>query len=68
VEWECCWAINEIAPEECPYIAEGEEELYTAHKRRIVEKCLECPRFRNDLLKFREQGYPLATILPFIVE
>ena len=68
MEWECCWAINEIASEDCPYIAEGEEELYTAHKRRIVEKCLECPRFRNDLLKFREQGYPLAAILPFIVE
>ena len=68
MEWECCWAFQEIAPEGCPYIAEGEEELYTAHKRRVVEKCLECPRFRNDLLKFRELGYPLATIIPFIVE
>ena len=29
MNWECCWTKEEIAPEECPYIAEGEEELYT---------------------------------------
>ncbi|MCM2358555.1 MAG: GAF domain-containing protein [Geobacteraceae bacterium] len=68
VEWECCWAKNEIAPGECPYIAEGEEELYSTIKRRVVEKCLECPRFRTDLLRLREQGHPLADVLPFIAD
>lgn len=67
MEWECCWAKSEIVPEECPYIAEGEEELYSAHRRRVVEKCLECPRFRSDLLKLEESGHPLADVLPFIV-
>ncbi|HEY6872869.1 MAG TPA: histidine kinase dimerization/phospho-acceptor domain-containing protein [Geobacteraceae bacterium] len=68
MDWECCWAKNEIVPEECPYITEGEEELYTAHKRRIVEKCLECPRFRDDLLKVRDYDHPLAELLPFVVD
>jgi signal transduction histidine kinase len=68
VEWECCWSKNEIAPEECPYVAKGEEELYTALQRRVVEKCLECPRFRNDLQTFRESGHPLAEILPSVID
>ncbi len=68
MDWECCWAKSEISPEECPYIAEGEEELYTAFKRRVVEKCLECPRFRDDILKLRDQGHPLADLLPIVVD
>lgn len=68
MDWECCWKKNEILPEECPLIAKGEEELYSDPKRRIVEKCLECPRFRNDLASFSESGHPFAYILPFIIE
>ncbi len=68
MDWECCWARQEIAPNECPYINEGEEELLTTRKRRVVEKCLECPRLRNDLLKLRESGNPLADILPIIAD
>jgi GAF domain-containing protein len=66
LEWECCWTKPEISPEECPYIGQGEEELYSTHRRRVVEKCLECPRFRNDQLKLKEFGHPLADILPFL--
>jgi len=66
LDWECCWTKPEINPKECPYIGEGEEELYTAHRRRMIEKCLECPRFKNDLLKLREFGHPLADVLPFV--
>ena len=61
--WECCWTKKEITAEECPYIAEGEEELYSAHRRRVVEKCLECPRFKNDELKFQQSGHPLSDVL-----
>jgi signal transduction histidine kinase len=67
LNWECCWTKEEIAPEECPYIAEGEEELYTLRRRRVVEKCLECPRFAADLEKVREAGFPLADILPLVM-
>lgn len=67
MDWECCWAKRDVTPDDCPNIAEGEEELYTAHKRRVVEKCLECPRFARDLERLQESGSPCATILPVIV-
>lgn len=67
MNWECCWTKREITPEECPNIFEGEEELYSSHKRRVVEKCLECPRFRNDLQKIKEFDHPLSGILPFLI-
>ena len=66
MDWECCWTEKEIIPKDCPYIAEGEEELYTSHRRRVIEKCLECPRFNNDLLKFQQSGHPMADILSLI--
>jgi signal transduction histidine kinase len=68
LNWECCWTKPEISPEECPFIGEGEEELYSAQRRRIVEKCLECERFKNDLLMFRESGHPLANLLPMVID
>jgi signal transduction histidine kinase len=67
LDWECCWAKMEITPEECPYIGEGEEELYASQRRRVLEKCLECPRFADDLRRSLEGGTPLARILPFII-
>ncbi|MGD0844447.1 MAG: ATP-binding protein [Geobacteraceae bacterium] len=67
MDWECCWKKIEVTPEECPYIGEGEEELYTVHKRRVVEKCLECPRFANDLQSMQESDDPLACVLPHII-
>ena len=66
MDWECCWAKREIVPDECPHIAEGEEELYTAYGRRVLEKCLECSRFKSDLLNLREFGHPLAEVLPLV--
>jgi len=67
VDWECCWSKNEITPNECPFIAEGEKELYSVQKRRIIEKCLECPRFSSDLLKARQDGQPLVDILSMVI-
>lgn len=65
--WKCCWNKTAVAAEECPYIAEGEEELYTSQKRRVVEKCLECPRFADDIRKIKEEGLPLADLMPYII-
>lgn len=67
MNWECCWDRESIAPGECPNIGEGEEILYTSLRRRILEKCVDCQNFRNDLHKFRESGHPLAGVFPFIV-
>lgn len=67
MDWECCWNKTEVTPEECPFIAEGEEELYTSQKRRVIEKCLECPRFADDIRRIKEEGSPLADLLQHII-
>jgi hypothetical protein len=67
LNWECCWTTEEITPEECPYIAEGEEELYTLRRRRVMEKCIDCPRFAADLEKIRKAGFPLADVMPLVM-
>ncbi|BDV41385.1 histidine kinase [Geotalea uraniireducens] len=68
MDWECCWGKENIRPDECQQISEGEEVLYTSRGRRILEKCVECPLFRNDLRKSGEIDSPLAAIVPFLVE
>jgi hypothetical protein len=67
LDWACCWNKTEVTPEECPFIAEGEEELYTSQKRRVIEKCIECPRFADDIRRMREESLPLADLLPYII-
>lgn len=66
MDWECCWSKEEIEPEHCPYVGEGEEDLYSSHRRRVVEKCVDCPRFKNDLARMKGT-YPLSDVLPFIL-
>ena len=66
MNFTCCWQKAEISPEECPSIEQGEEELYSAHRRRVLEKCLECRLFTADIEQLREAGDPLAVPLSFI--
>jgi signal transduction histidine kinase len=68
LDWKCCWTKETIDPEDCPYVAEGEGELLVSVRKRVVEKCLDCFRFRDDLQTFRQEGHPLSQILPYIVE
>lgn len=67
MEWECCWNKIEVTPEECPFISQGEEEFYTSHKRRVIEKCLECPRIATDLKRLQEEGAPFSDVLPLLI-
>lgn len=66
--WECCWTKNEVSDDDCPLLVEGDQELRVSLRRRFVEKCLECPRFRSDLNKLEESGFPFAALLPTLVE
>ncbi|HZV80869.1 MAG TPA: histidine kinase dimerization/phospho-acceptor domain-containing protein [Geobacteraceae bacterium] len=56
MEFECCWFNSGRSPLECPNIEEGEEYLYTSQRKRLVEKCLNCPSFRRDLEKIPEEN------------
>ena len=56
MDWECCWTTEEIEPGKCPYIAEDERELYTSLKQRLLDKCLECPKFKDDLKTVKRNG------------
>lgn len=67
LDWECCWSRDHIEADHCPYVGEGEEDLLSSQRRRIVEKCVECPRFKNDLARMKGAGYPLSDVLPFIL-
>jgi signal transduction histidine kinase len=67
LNWECCWNKSEVTSEECPYISEGEDDLYTSQKRRTIEKCLECPRFADDMRSMKDEGLPLADLLQYVI-
>jgi hypothetical protein len=68
LDFTCCWQKAEISPEECPGIEQGEEDLYSAHRRRFLEKCLECRLFTADIDQLREAGDPLAVPLSFVTD
>ncbi len=63
---QCCWQKEVISPEECPYIEKGEEDLYADHTRRVLEKCLDCPRFDNDLKEMTQLDTPMAPLLSLL--
>ncbi|MBT1074779.1 sensor histidine kinase [Geobacter grbiciae] len=67
MDWVCCWHRKVVEPGGCPNIGEGEEVLYTSYQRRILEKCIDCPNFRNDLQKMQESGNPLGEVVSFLL-
>lgn len=46
----------------CPNIHDGDEHLLLSRHRRILEKCCDCPNFKRDLARFRDEGHPLAPV------
>lgn len=68
MDWECCWTSHDIPGGKCPNIFQGEEALCSMFKRRFLEKCLECPSFRNDLRRLQLEAGPFAEIIPLLVD
>lgn len=62
MDWECCWDRDVIEIEDCPNIHEGDEDLLTSKRRRILEKCSDCEKFKRDLERFSDSSHPLAPI------
>lgn len=66
MDWECCWNRDSIATGDCPNIREGDEDLLASQRRRILEKCCTCERFKRDLAAFTSSGHPLAPVFSII--
>ena len=66
MDWECCWDRDIITRGDCPNIQEGDEDLLASRRRRILEKCCDCPNFKRDLQRFRESGHPLAPVFSLV--
>lgn len=62
MDWECCWDRDVIVMGDCPNIHEGDEDLLTSKRRRILEKCSECENFKRDLERFSDSSHPLAPV------
>ena len=65
-QWECCWDRDQIEMDDCPNVAEGDEDLLTSRKRRVLEKCCECEKFKRDLNRFYASGHPLAQMFSIL--
>src|SRR5512138_2253079 len=65
--YECCWFNSGRSLRECPNIGEGEEYLYSSPRKRLVEKCLDCPAFQRDLARIPEEN-PLRYIISILRE
>lgn len=68
MDWECCWDRDVIARGDCPNIQDGDEDLLLSRRRRILEKCCDCPNFKRDLDRFIESGHPLAPVFSLVHE
>jgi len=66
VDWECCWDREVISLDDCPNIQVGDEDLLLSRRRRILEKCCDCPNFKRDLDRFKESGHPLAPVFSLV--
>jgi signal transduction histidine kinase len=63
--YDCCWFNPERNPLECPNIEEGEEHLYASPRKRLVEKCIDCLWFQNDLNRLGEDN-PFRIIITIL--
>jgi GAF domain-containing protein len=66
--WKCCWTTEEVGEDECPSIEADEADLYVSLQRRFVAKCIECPRFGEDLDRLSETGHPSAPVLRLLID
>jgi len=64
----CCWHQAAIQKEDCPYLRDGDETLLIDQKQRLLKRCLECPKFLEDLRAFDGELYGLPDMFTFAVE
>ncbi len=65
---QCCWTQEQIAPEACQSLRPGEEGLLFDRKQRFIRRCLECPRFLEDVRNLGNESDGLASLFPYAME
>jgi len=68
VEPRCCCCREHISLEDCPYLGEGDEELLFNRRKRFLQRCIECPRFLENMRNSHEGCDGLADLIPYAVE
>lgn len=66
MDCERCWDKEIIEIKECPEFHEGDEDILSSRRRRILEKCSDCANFRRDLLHFEESNHAMASAFAII--
>jgi signal transduction histidine kinase len=65
--YKCCWFNPARNIKECPNIEEGEEYLFTSPRKRLVEKCINCKAFQDDITQLPEES-PLRKLIVILCE
>jgi signal transduction histidine kinase len=68
MEPRCCCCRELITPEDCPFLREGEEALLFNRRRRFLQRCIECPRFLENLRTNHDGCEGLTELFPCAVE
>jgi len=64
----CCWDKDQIDIGECILLREGDEELLFNPRKRILSRCLECPRFMTDLANLDLADGKLRDIIEYSLD
>jgi len=66
LDCERCWDREVIEIGECPEFREGDEDLLFSRRRRILEKCSDCVKFKRDLVRFEESNHDMASAFTIV--
>ncbi|HEX9874290.1 MAG TPA: ATP-binding protein [Deferrimonas sp.] len=64
----CCWHKDHITADDCEALRPGDQELLFNRKQRFLQRCLECPRFLEDLQSQKGGDNDLSSLFPYAIE
>lgn len=68
MENRCCCCREHLSPEDCLYLREGETELLFNRRKRFLLRCIDCPRFLENLRANHGGCEGMTELFPYAVE